>query len=404
MLNLLANKRILLGVTGSIAAYKSADLVRRLRERGAEVRVVMTRAASEFITPLTLQALSGNAVHSALLDPETEAAMGHIELARWADLVLVAPATADFIARLAQGRADDLLAALCLASDAPVLVAPAMNRAMWENSATQENIRQLQQRQVRLLGPAQGGQACGEVGEGRMLEPLEIIDNLNGLFDSGLLSGLRVLVSAGPTREAIDPVRYISNRSSGRMGYAVAAAAVEAGAQVTLVSGPVALATPQRVQRVEVESARQMHEAVMAHAAACDIYIGTAAVADFSLAAPHQQKLKKEADSQELHLILQRTPDILASVAALQRAPFTVGFAAETEQLLEYARHKLESKGLDMIAANRVGAGVGFEQQENALEVLWAGGQVSLPLASKERLARSLINLVAENYYAKSTT
>lgn len=404
MLNLLDNKRILLGVTGSIAAYKSADLVRRLRERGAEVRVVMTRAASEFITPLTLQALSGNPVRSALLDPEAEAAMGHIELARWADVVLVAPATADFIARLAQGRADDLLAALCLASDVPVALAPAMNRAMWENAATRENIDHLQQRQVVLFGPARGGQACGEVGEGRMLEPLELIEGLNGLFDSGLLSNVRVLVSAGPTREAIDPVRYITNRSSGRMGYAVAAAAVEAGARVTLVSGPVALATPQRVERVDVESARQMHAAVMAHAAACDIYIATAAVSDFSLAAPLEQKIKKEGATEELQLVLQRTPDILASVAGMERAPFTVGFAAETEQLLEYASHKLASKGLDMIAANRVGADLGFEKEENSLEVLWAGGHVSLPLTSKEKLARSLMTLVAENYYAKSTT
>jgi phosphopantothenoylcysteine decarboxylase/phosphopantothenate--cysteine ligase len=395
-MNCLTGKHILLGVTGGIAAYKSAELVRQLRLSGAEVRVVMTTAATEFITPLTLQALSGNPVHTDLLDPAAEAAMGHIELARWADALLVAPATADFIARVAEGRANDLLAAVCLACDAPLAIAPAMNRAMWGNPATGGNIARLQARNIRVLGPAEGLQACGETGPGRMLEPEELVVGLSGMFQNGVMSGRQVLVTAGPTREAIDPVRYLSNRSSGRMGFAIATAAAEMGAAVTLISGPVSLATPAGVQRIDVESAADMYAAVMQAVTVAEIFISVAAVADYRPALVAPQKLKKEAAESSLDLI--RNPDILAAVAALPDAPFTAGFAAETEAVETNAQAKRLAKGIDMIAANRVGAGMGFDSEENALQVFWEAGEQVLPVTGKGKLARQLLDLIAEQF------
>jgi phosphopantothenoylcysteine decarboxylase/phosphopantothenate--cysteine ligase len=398
-MNTLSGKHILLGVTGSIAAYKSAELVRQLRAQGAEVRVIMTAGAREFITPLTLQALSGHPVHTDLLDTSAEAAMGHIALARWADAVLVAPATADCLARLLQGRADDLLCAVTLACAAPVAVAPAMNRGMWDNPATQHNVQALRARGLHLFGPALGEQACGETGPGRLLEPDELVTALGGLFETGLLGGCRVLVTAGPTREAIDPVRYLSNRSSGRMGHAVARAAAEAGAEVILVSGPVALAAPPHLQRIDVVSARDMHAAVLERVGGCDIFIAVAAVADYRPEQVAAQKLKKDVSQRTLTLT--RNPDILAEVAALANAPFTVGFAAETEQLEAHAQAKRVAKSLDMIAANRVGDGIGFDVQENALQVFWEGGSQALPQAGKTKLARQLVELIAQRFHGK---
>ena len=392
----LADKRILLGVTGGIAAYKSAELARRLREQGASVRVVMTPAATEFITPLTLQALSGNPVHTELLDHGAEAAMGHIELARWADLILIAPATANFIARLSHGLADDLLSTLCLASEAPLFLAPAMNRQMWQHPATQENIARLQSRGVTLLGPADGVQACGETGPGRLLEPEELARALAGAGRTHQLAGVNVLVSAGPTREFIDPVRYLSNRSSGRMGYAVARAAEAAGAAVTLVSGPVTLAPPPRVKLIDVTTAAQMRTEILDCAAASDIFIAAAAVADYRARTPARRKMKKKET--ELLLPLAQTPDILAEVAARPDAPFTVGFAAETDNLHANAQQKLVQKNLNMIAANRVGDGLGFDSAENALEVFWPDGSESLGTAPKETLARQLLDIIAARY------
>jgi phosphopantothenoylcysteine decarboxylase/phosphopantothenate--cysteine ligase len=388
-------KRILLGVTGGIAAYKSPDLVRRLRERGAEVQVVMTAGARQFVTPLTFQAVSGRPVRSDLWDEAAEAAMGHIELARWADIVLVAPASADFLARLASGRADDLLAALCLATEAPIAVAPAMNRIMWANPATDDNVALLKARGVHVFGPAQGEQACGEVGAGRMLEPLEIIEQLcTTLIGGGPLAGKRVLITAGPTRERIDPVRFISNRSSGKMGFAVAQAAREAGAAVVLVSGPVNLPTPPGVRRVDVESAAEMLTAVFKELPA-DIFISTAAVADYRPAHPAEQKIKKTTDT--LDLEMERTVDVLASVAARSDRPFVVGFAAETESVEQNARLKLMKKNLDMIAANEVGHDKGFDHEDNQLIVLWRAGRQELGRASKLVLARELIRLIAQS-------
>lgn len=396
----LANKRILLGVSGGIAAYKSADLVRRLRDAGAEVRVVMTAGATQFITPLTLQALSGQPVRTAVFDAEAEAAMGHIELARWADAVLIAPASANTLARLAQGLADDLLSTLCLATRAPLLVAPAMNQVMWEHPSTQANLVTLRERGVQICGPGVGGQACGEFGPGRMLEPMELVEAVATCFSSGSLAGLQVLITAGPTREPIDPVRFISNRSSGKMGYAVAAAAVEAGARVTLVSGPVALPIPERVDCIQVNTAAEMHAAVMARAQGCDLFIAAAAVADYRPQTVAEHKLKKQAAA--LQLGLQRTPDILAEVAALHPAPFTVGFAAETERLAEHARGKRMAKSLDMVAANLVNLpGQGFEADDNALNLYWEGGDCALPRMSKTQLARALIAQIALRYQAK---
>ncbi len=397
----LADKHILLGVTGGIAAYKSADLVRRLKEMGAEVQVVMTPAATQFVGPLTLQAVSGRSVRLELLDPAAEAGMGHIELARWADLILIAPASADFIARLAHGCANDLLSTLCLASDQPIAVAPAMNRLMWRNPATRRNCQLLQERGILLWGPAAGEQACGEVGEGRMLEPLELRDQATALFTAaGALQGLHVVLTAGPTREDIDPVRFISNRSSGRMGFAVAAAAAQSGARVTLVAGPVQLPTPAGAARIDVNSALQMYDAVMAIAAQTDIFIATAAVADYRPVQRVGQKIKK--DRQTLTITLERNPDILATVAALDQGPFTVGFAAETHDVLQYAADKRRHKCLDMIAANQVGLpGSGFESEQNALHVLWEGGEKALPQADKTRLGQDLVALIAERFHAR---
>ncbi len=396
-----SGRRVVVGVSGGIAAYKSAELVRRLRQAGAEVRVVMTPSATEFITPLTLQALSGNPVHTHLLDPAAEAAMGHIELARWADAVLVAPASANYIARISHGLADDLLTTLCLATQAPLFVAPAMNRVMWAHPATQQNCSVLQQRGVQLLGPAEGEQACGETGAGRMLEPEALLASLGVYWLHGVLAGCRVLVTAGPTRESIDPVRYITNHSSGKMGYAVAEAAAAAGAEVVLVSGPTELACPEGVTRIAVETAANMAEAVQAQVERCNIFISAAAVADYRPLSVEAKKIKKH--SPELSLQLERTEDILAIVAS-QHDRFTVGFAAETDNLEQYARDKLARKGLDMIAANLVGAGLGFNADDNALTVLWQGGKQYIERADKKTVARQLITLIAERYHAQGTS
>lgn len=386
--------RILLGVTGGIAAYKAPDLVRRLREQGAEVQVVMTEGAKQFITPLTLQAVSGRPVRESLWDRAAEAAMGHIELARWANVVLVAPATADFLQRLARGAADDLLTTLCLATDAPILVAPAMNRLMWANASTQSSMTALAQSGVRVLGPGEGDQACGETGAGRMLEPAELAAlALGALAGNGALAGLKVVVTAGPTREKLDPVRFISNRSSGKMGYAVAQAAREAGAAVVLVSGPVNLPAPPGVRRICVESAREMHAAVHGEVGDADLFIGAAAVADYTPASVAGQKIKKRADTMQLELV--KAPDILASVAALERRPFVVGFAAETERVEEHARDKLVRKNLDLIAANQVGDGLAFDREDNSLLVMWPGGQAALGCCGKLELARRLVAQIA---------
>tara|TARA_R110000764_G_scaffold112153_5_gene199090 strand:- start:1636 stop:2862 length:1227 start_codon:yes stop_codon:yes gene_type:complete len=394
----LINKQVVLGVSGGIAAYKSAELIRRLRDAGAEVRVVMTQAAREFITPLTLQALSGHPVHGDLLDPEAEAAMGHIELARWADLVLIAPATADLMARLAQGRGDDLLTTLVLATDAPIALAPAMNQAMWRDAATQANLELLLTRGVKVFGPGSGGQACGDVGPGRMLEPTDIAARAAECFQRGSLSGKHVLINAGPTREAIDPVRYISNYSSGKMGFALAEAAMEAGARVTLVAGPVNLPTPARVARIDVVSAEDMLAACEA-ALPADLFIASAAVADYRPANCAEQKLKKTPGSEDgMTLTLVRNPDILATLAAHPQRPWTVGFAAETHDLMTYAADKLQRKNLDMIIANDVSqSGIGFNSEDNAVTLIdRALNSSELPRASKTKLAREIIARIAE--------
>lgn len=399
----LVNKRILLGVTGGIAAYKSADLVRRLREAGGQVRVVMTDAATEFVTELTFQAVSGQPVHRHLLDAGAEAGMGHIELARWADALVVAPASADFLARLAQGRGDDLLSTVCLASNAPLAIAPSMNQQMWRNAATQSNIATLRQRGVHVFGPGEGSQACGDVGLGRMLEAVEIVTQTAGLFENGALDGLKVLITAGPTWEALDPVRGLTNKSSGKMGYAVAAAAVEAGAQVTLISGPVALTPPTRLTLIHVLSAQEMHDAVHAQVSDTDLFIGVAAVADYRPAAVAQQKIKKSAEHLTIELV--RNPDILASVAALKSPPFTVGFAAQTDDLEAAARAKLIAKNVDLIAANLVGTSEGgFGTDENRLLLVDRAGSTELPLAPKTQLARTLIQHIATRFHAKNRT
>lgn len=396
----LAQRRILVGVSGGIAAYKSCGLVRRLREAGAEVRVVMTTNAAHFVGAATFQALSGQAVRSSLWDAQAEAAMGHIELARWAERIVIAPATADLIARLAHGMADDLLTTLCLATTAPLYLAPAMNRQMWAHAAMQANLAVLRERGVHVLGPAAGDQACGEVGAGRMLEPEALRDALAASFVDEVLRGVRVLVSAGPTYEDLDPVRYLGNRSSGRMGFAVAQAAVEAGAAVTLVAGPVQLPTPAGiVRRIDVRSAGQMHATVLAAAPQADIYIGAAAVGDYRPAHTAEHKLKKQAD-EGITLALVQNPDILASLAAQAPHPFLVGFAAETDAVADYAQDKLRRKGLDMIAANQVGAGLGIEVADNALQVFWPGGSQSLPRAPKQELARDLVASIAQRYRA----
>jgi len=397
----LANKQILLGVTGGIAAYKSADLVRRLQDAGASVQVVMTPAAQEFITPLTLQALSGNPVHTHLLDPEAEAGMGHIQLARWADLVLIAPATADFMARLTQGMGNDLLTSICLATAAPIAIAPAMNQGMWHNQATQTNLDTLIKRKIHIFGPAEGGQACGDVGPGRMLEPLQLVDAAARLFSTGSLAGKKVVITAGPTREAIDPVRYLSNYSSGKMGYALAQAAAEAGAETILISGPTQLATPARVKRIDVISAEEMHAASLREAKGCDVFIAAAAVADYRPAQIAAQKMKK-GESELLTLTLMKNPDIVASIAALNPKPFTIGFAAESENLLEYARTKLQRKNLDLVVANNISdSNIGFNSDDNAVTLVEKNSTTDISQRSKHQLARELIALFAQKITAQ---
>ncbi len=396
----LTGVRVLLGVSGGIAAYKGAELVRRLRDAGAEVRVVLTANAARFVTALTFQALSGHPVRSGLWDESAEAAMGHIELARWADEVLIAPASADLIARLAHGAADDLLATLCLATTAPLTLAPAMNHRMWAHPATQANVATLHGRGARFIGPAEGRMAEPESGVGRLAEPNEIVAGLAASRAPRVLVGARVLVTAGPTYEDIDPVRFIGNRSSGRMGFAVAEAAALAGAEVTLVAGPVALATPVGVTRVDVRSAREMHDAVLARASHSDVFIAAAAVGDFRPRTALPQKFKKGGAALELALV--ENPDILAEVAALAQRPFVVGFAAETENVEAHARVKLERKRLDLIAANQVGAGLGFERDDNALLLLWDGGSEQLAQTGKRELAHQLVARIAERRAVKA--
>ena len=390
-----------MGVTGGISAYKSTFLVRLLRKNGADVRVVMTKNACEFVTPLTFQALSSKPVHTELLDLDAESAMGHIKLAKWADLIIIAPASANFIARYANGFAADLLSTLCLATDSPVAIAPAMNQQMWLNDATQENIKKIKERGVAVIGPDSGEQACGDEGPGRMTEPEEITTFLAKIFQTDILTGSRLLVTAGPTREAIDPVRFLSNRSSGRMGYAIASAAVEAGADVTLVSGPVNIEAVGVEKIIYVTSAEEMCTSVMEKINTTDIFISVAAVADYYLQNFSKNKIKKINDSYQL--MLHKTPDILAKVAALDNAPFTVGFAAETEDLKFNAIEKLRSKNLNMIAANQVGGTIGIDSEENALSVFWKSGEMKFPQNSKNKLARDLIKLIASRYNEKNS-
>jgi phosphopantothenoylcysteine decarboxylase/phosphopantothenate--cysteine ligase len=391
----LLNKQIILGVTGGIAAYKSADLARRLRDDGATVRVIMTAHAKEFITPLTMQAVSGNPVHDELFDLEAEAAMGHIELARWADAILIAPATADCLSRLVNGEANDLLTTVCLATTAPIAIAPAMNQAMWKNTRTQENLQALLAQNVSIFGPGEGSQACGDVGLGRMLEPLELVKSLGDLFATQAFTGKRVLITAGPTHEAIDPVRYLSNGSSGKMGFALATALVEAGASVTLISGPVSLPTPDRVKRVDVISALDMHAAVMSQVQDCDIFLSVAAVADYRCQQIATQKIAKSSST--LTIELERNPDIVAEVAALKHKPFVIGFAAETEDLVTHAKQKMLRKKLDMIIANQVGGNdSGIGSDDNAVSVLWDDQRQDFQRTSKSKLARELVALIAK--------
>jgi len=389
----LASLRVLLGVSGGIAAYKACELTRRLRDAGAEVRVVLTENAARFVTPLTFQALSGQPVRSGLWDEAAEAAMGHIELARWAQRILVAPASADLLARLAHGLAGDLLTTLCLASAAPLAVAPAMNQQMWAHAATQANLARLRERGVTVLGPDSGSQACGEFGAGRLLEAEQLVAELAALHGPRLLAGLNVLVSAGPTYEDIDPVRFVGNRSSGRMGFAVAQAAAEQGASVHLIAGPVHLPTPAGVIRVDVRDAREMRAAVMRQVPQSNIFISAAAVGDYRPQDVSAHKLKKQGKA--LTLTLTENPDIVAEVAALRHRPFLVGFAAETRDVESYARAKLERKKLDLIAANEVGNGKGFDAAENELLLLWPGGRETLACADKLALARTLVTRIA---------
>ena len=407
-MNDLQNKHILLGVTGGIAAYKSAELIRRLQDQGAQVRVVMTRAATEFITPLTLQALSGFPVSLDLLDTETESVMGHIELARWADLVLVAPASANFMSSLRQGRGDDLLTTLCLAATCSIAVAPAMNQAMWGNIATQENYTALRKNGIIFFGPDAGLQACGEIGEGRLLDVPDIVKLTCNVFPSGLLTGKTVMITAGPTREAIDPVRYISNHSSGKQGYALAEAAIEAGAKVILISGPVSLTAPSRATVVQVISADDMYAAVMTQIDVCDIFIGVAAVADFKPALTAQQKMKKTdtnaTQAQTMTLTFIENPDIISSVAHLSNPPFTVGFAAETENMLEYASDKLNKKRLNLIVANNVAdAEIGFNSDNNSATIISQTGTTTLGVMSKRQMAVHVIESIKQHMDAMPT-
>ncbi|WP_108652877.1 bifunctional phosphopantothenoylcysteine decarboxylase/phosphopantothenate--cysteine ligase CoaBC [Dongshaea marina] len=393
----LKNKKILLGISGGIAAYKGPELVRRLREQGADVRVVLTQSAKAFVTPLSLQAVSGHMVSDSMLEPESEAGINHIELARWADLVLIAPASANLMARMAMGMADELLPTLCLATPSPVAVAPAMNQQMYSHPATQHNIEILRQRGVTIWGPASGEQACGDYGPGRMLDVPELVSEVCQYFSSGALNGVRLLLTAGPTREGIDPVRFLSNHSSGKMGFALAQAAIAAGAEVELIAGPVNLPTPPGVTRINVESAEQMKQEVLSRSAQADIFIGCAAVADYRPEQCAEQKMKKDAEQMVIRLV--RNPDIISLVAASDNHPFTVGFAAETQDVEQYAVDKMRRKNLDMIAANDVAnPELGFNSDQNALAVFWADGKAELPQAGKQQLASQLIALIAKRY------
>ncbi len=400
----LSNRRILLGVTGGIAAYKSPDIVRKLRQAGADVRVVMTQSAKQFITSLTLQAVSGYPVYDDLFDQAAEAAMGHIALARWADLVLIAPATADVIAKLAEGRADDLLTTVCLATAAPLVIAPAMNQQMWKSEGNLTNIKIIQQRQVTIIGPAEGVQACGDVGLGRMSEPEEIVKATETLFVNGILANLNVLITAGPTQEPIDPVRYLTNHSSGKMGYAIAQGAIDAGAKVTLVTGPVKLTAVEQTNIIKVMTAEDMFNVVMAELPKADIFIGVAAVCDYQVKQLAKQKIKKTNESMVLELV--PTPDILKSVAnSKQRPEVVVGFAAETENLLNNARKKLVEKNLDLIVANNVSQlNIGFDSDENEVLVLTSKEQEQWPVMGKQQLANKLIKIIARLFNEKKHT
>ncbi|NRP14897.1 MULTISPECIES: bifunctional phosphopantothenoylcysteine decarboxylase/phosphopantothenate--cysteine ligase CoaBC [unclassified Marinobacterium] len=392
----LTNRHILIGITGGIAAYKAAELTRLFKGVGADVRVVLTDAGAEFITPLTLQALSGNPVHQSLLDPEAEQGMGHIELARWADLIIVAPATADFMARFAGGMANDLLTTLCLATDAPIALAPAMNQAMWRDPRTQQNLETLLSQGVNIFGPGSGEQACGDTGPGRMIEPTEILASCANLIANGPLNEKSVVITAGPTREAIDPVRFISNHSSGKMGFELAAAAAKAGAKVTLIAGPVSLPTPKGVRRVDVESAEQMLEAALIASEQADIFIGAAAVADYRPQLVAEQKIKKGAE-EVMEILLTKNPDIIATIAAQPERPLMIGFAAETENLVEYARSKLVRKGLDLVIANDVSqADIGFNADQNEVILVGPNGELPLPKAGKSELAEQLISHISQ--------
>ncbi|TYA16153.1 bifunctional phosphopantothenoylcysteine decarboxylase/phosphopantothenate--cysteine ligase CoaBC [Aggregatibacter actinomycetemcomitans] len=392
------NKRIVVGITGGIAAYKTIELIRLLRKANAQVRVVLTPAAAEFVTPLTLQAISGNAVAQSLLDPQAELAMGHIELAKWADAVLIAPASADFIARLTVGMANDLLSTLCLATNTPILLAPAMNQQMYRQAITQQNLTALLSRGVQLIGPNSGEQACGDVGTGRMSEPSEIFTALCDHFAIQQdLAGINVAITAGPTREAIDPVRYISNHSSGKMGFAIAEAFAKRGANVTLIAGPVNLATPKNASRIDVTSAQQMWQTALECAVKSHIFIGCAAVSDYRVADIAEQKIKKSGEEMTLKLI--KNPDIIADVAYLaENRPFVVGFAAETQHVADYAKDKLQRKNLDMICANDVSGGQVFGADQNALQLFWKGGEKVLPLADKNKLAEILVDEIVTRY------
>ena len=393
----LINKNILLGVTGGIAAYKAAEIVRHLKKSGSSVRVVMTKSAEEFITPLTLQALSGNRVSRELLDAEAEAAMGHIELAKWADGILIAPATANTLARLSSGRGDDLLSTITLAFEGPISLAPAMNQAMWRDSRTQENLKKLIDKGYILCGPGSGEQACGDVGLGRMLEPLEIMEIFSDSFKEGMLSGKSVLITAGPTKEPIDPVRFITNRSSGKMGYSLAEAAIDAGAIVTLITGPVDIEPPMKCNTIPVETAKEMHEAVMHHVNKKDIYIGTAAVSDYRPARKNETKLKKDDKGSPLILELVENQDILKSVSELDERPFVVGFAAETNDLIKNAKTKFKNKGLDLVVANDVSdKSIGFDSDDNAVTLITKRRNLAIEKESKRKIAKKIIKLIAE--------
>lgn len=399
-MEILQDKKIVLGISGGIAAYKAPELVRRLKEQGADIRVVMTNGAKAFITPLTLQAVSGNAVADSLLDTQAELAMGHIELAKWADLIIIAPATADIIAKIAVGMANDLLSTLCLASSAPIALAPAMNQQMWHALATQANVKTLNERGYHIWGPGSGEQACGDIGLGRMLDVDELVNLSSDFFVDKYLQGQHWVITAGPTREAIDPVRYISNHSSGKMGYAIAHAALRAGAKVTLISGPVTINAPIGCDLISVNSADEMHQHALKLAPLCTTFVACAAVADYRVANISAQKIKKTNDAMQLNLV--KNHDIVADVANLKNKPFIVGFAAETQNVEQYARGKLMRKNLDLIAANDVAkSGQGFNSDDNALTLFSAIDKTEIPLANKKIVAQQLVSLINQHYLAK---